>query len=306
MAVHWKSFVGRYPQNILAMKVSKGDIRGFFRKDMIIEPGEAAVLIKDGRIEEELTQTKLKSFGGGFSGWLERVTGKGEDELLLFVDTNPTDLEIPVTANSKDYTQIQGACTVRCQVNMGDAIKIVGLMKGANVLTKRELQNKIQNEMSATVFANRIANYSAEEFHGNINILKDMETSAAVEMRKTFEMWGLKLIKMFTNWGKSAHDELMEYRKAWDVYDARKDVVYESQIKQMDRDHGAIKKRAEQAHDLRLSGELNEMEVKQLWEDYSLEVDKRRRIHEVMLKKEEKRAEVDMEAMQFDEDKREL
>ncbi len=306
MAIHWKNFMGKNPANVLAMKIPKGQIKGFFKKEVIIEPGEAAVLIKDGRIEEELTQTKLKNFGGGFGGWLERVTGKGEDELLLFVDTNTMDLELPVKATSKDHTEINGTCTVRCQVNVSEAIKIIGAMEGKDTLTKTQLQNRIQSEMATAVLSNKIANYSADEFHGNINIIKDIETSASIEMRKTFELWGLKLIKMYTNWDKNAFDELMEYRNAWELYDARKDVKYEGEIKEMEKNHGILKKRAEQAHDQRLAGELNEIDVKRLWEDYAQEVDKRRRMHEIMLQKEEKKVQIEIDDMELKQDNKEI
>lgn len=257
MAKHWKNFVeGVRTEDIIAMKIPKGAIRGFSKQDIVIEPNEAAVIIRDGKIEDTLTQTKLKGFGGGFGGWLERISGKGEDEVLLFVDTGIKELEFLIKQTSKDFAEVQGVCTLRFQININDATKVIGLMSAKETLGKTDLEIKLRPELVANIFSPEIAKYNIDEFHGNINIVKGMENTAITQMKRTFETWGLSLVKLFTNWEKGAYDELMEYRRTMAMMEERKDIDMSGRLGDLRREHENLKKRQEYDYNLKL-GEVS-------------------------------------------------
>lgn len=215
MGRKWKDLVEDvgYSQDVIAKIVPKGDVRGLLKKDVIIDPGEVVVLIKDGKIEDVLTQTKLKDFGGGFGGWLQRAKGKGEDEILLFMVTTPIDLEMPVSATSKDYVETKGKCTVKVQLREENATKIFNLLQKEQFLTKIGLEDRILPEIDASVFQTMIPKYDAEEFRGNTDLIKEMETAVEVELRKTFDLYGVNLLKVFTALEPDAYDELIYDRK---------------------------------------------------------------------------------------------
>ena len=182
----WKHF-----ENELAWLVNKREIKGIIKQDIIIKPGEAAILIKDGKIEDIVTQTRLKNIGGGFTNWLAKKLSVGEDLELMFLDIKPFEIEYPLSATSKDYVDIKGTATVQLQFNLEEAAKVIGMVKAQPVyeekgiirkriehvgfetfLTTEDLEKRFEKEAKAMVFTTTISNYTASEFHGNLRISK--------------------------------------------------------------------------------------------------------------------------------------
>jgi len=120
------------------------------------------------------------------------------------------------------------------------------------VLTISGLENKIQSELIAMVFSNVIAKHTAEEFHGNIDIQKEMETTTTMELRKTLGLWGLDLIKMFSVWKEGAFDELMKYKGELEIHDGEQDMYNQSMIKVVQRRHDYNMNILESQWDLKL------------------------------------------------------
>jgi hypothetical protein len=233
----WKEFDNKgnvvNDVGMVARMMGQTDIHGILQQDVIVNPGEACVFIKDGKIEEIMTQTRLKNVGGGFMNWLKGKMSVGTNISLLFIDTTPIDLQFPIAATTKDYADIKGACTVRIQIIPENATKIINMMRRApakadmvpgflwdsvrtgQVLTKEVIQSRLSEELIATVFTAQIAQYTAPEFRGNVEILRNMENQAQVEMRKSLEMWGLSLLRLFTVWGKTDFDNVMAYQRGY-------------------------------------------------------------------------------------------
>ena len=255
MAPIWR---WRENPNVIAHLIPEKAIKGIIKRDVVLNPGEAALLIKDGKVEDVVTQTRLKRIGGGFGNWWTRYWGHESGTELLFLNTTPIDVEIPIDDNTglttKDRQKMYGKTTVRFQFLQEDVPKIINLMERRPLLSKDKLINRIHDELIAMVFASQIAKYDAEEFHGNVAIIKDMETTASVEMRKTFGIWGLHLLKMYTVWGKTAYDELREYQTELNtLYEKRKsytDVQYQERLDRLDRVHVEQKKAQEQKWDV--------------------------------------------------------
>ena len=104
-------------EEIVAQLVERDQIQGFL-KEALIGPGEAALLIRNGRIEDVLTQDKLSKLSGGLSNWISNKLGGGEAFQLLFVSTVPIDLELPIKGIlSKDHEEVNGTCTMRFQID---------------------------------------------------------------------------------------------------------------------------------------------------------------------------------------------
>ena len=220
---------------MVARMMGQSDIHGLLQQDVIVNPGEACVFIKDGKIEDIMTQTRLKNVGGGFMNWLRSKATATQNISLLFIDTTPIDLQFPISATTKDYADIKGACTVRIQIVPENATKIINMMRKAparqdmvpgflwdsvrtgQVLTRDVMQSRLNDELVATVFSAQIAQYTAPEFRGNVDILRGMEEQAQVEMRKTLDMWGLGLLRLFTVWGKTDFDGVMAFQRQYSM-----------------------------------------------------------------------------------------
>jgi hypothetical protein len=213
------------------------EIPGVLKRDVVLNPGEAAMIISHGKITEVATQTELKDIGGGFVNWLKRVTDIDSAVQLLFMVTTPIQCEIPLAYSTKDYQTMKGTAIVRFQLATSDAQKIINLIKKDTYMTISGLEDRIKSELFAMVFSNVIAKHESSEFHGNIEIQKEMEGTATVELRKTLSLWGLNLIKMFTVWEENAFDELMKYKADLAIYDAEQDSYHQSMMKNLRKEH---------------------------------------------------------------------
>lgn len=252
----------RDQRDVIARLVNERDIKGFFKRDVILNPGEAAMIIVQGKITDAVTQTELKKIGGGFINWIKRLTDMESGTQLLFMVTTPIELEIPISTTSKDYQTMKGTTTIRLQLTTTSAPKIINLIKRDEVLTSSGLEYKIQSELIAMVFSNVISKHTVEEFHGNIDIQKEMETTATVELRKTLGLWGLDLIKMFTVWKEGAYDELMKYKGDLAIHDGKQDAYNQSMIRLVQREHDYNMEISESQWDLALGDLKGEERIK--------------------------------------------
>ena len=241
----WKEYQPgalEFTEQVVARLIMRSDIHGVMASDLIINPGEAVVYIRDGKIEDVMTQTRLENAGGGFFNWLKTKFDMGEDVQMLFLDTAPFDLEFPVNTTSKDYIQVQGKQVVRVQLSTDGAAKLINLMNRTQfyadkakeknfiisffkgdytrinrVLLKAVVQAMLSDEIQSMVLTNEVSKVNAADLRGNTEVIKQIETTATIELRKTFEMWGFQVLKAFTVWGKNAYDAMMEYHRQYSL-----------------------------------------------------------------------------------------
>ncbi|MCK4613934.1 MAG: hypothetical protein KAU14_03950 [Thermoplasmata archaeon] len=222
-------------EGTVARMFEKGAIKGFRKQDIVLGPGEALIIIEDGKIDEVLTQTRLNGIAGGFRNWFARKTGIGKDTVFLFVDTRPFELDAPFEGTTKDYIPLKGQATVKMQINVNDAPRLLNFMKEylvptyrqkgifrkrevfdgfeteGRTLTRDVINNKILKEMSAKVFSPVIARHDAEEFHGDTRVVKDLQTEAMVQLRKTLDMWGILLQELYARFVETDYERTRMY-----------------------------------------------------------------------------------------------
>jgi len=116
-------------EDTVARMFDKSEIKGFRKQDIVLGPGEAMIIIEDGKIDEVVTQTRLKDMAGGFKNWFAKKVGVGKDTLFLFVDTRPFEVEAPMEGTTKDYIPIKGSVTMKMQINVNDAPRLLNFMK---------------------------------------------------------------------------------------------------------------------------------------------------------------------------------
>jgi hypothetical protein len=277
----WKEYdpqAAEFSAEVVARIITKADIHGVFASDVIINPGEAVVYIRDGKIEDVMTQTRLKDVGGGLSNWINNKFDRGEDVQLLFLDTAPFDLEFPVDTTSKDYIQMQGKQVVRVQLTTDDAPKLINLMNRTQfyidkakeknffkslfrsdftrtnrVLFKAVVESMMRDEVGATVITNEVSKVNSADFRGNMDLQRQIETTATLELQKTLSMWGFQVLKAFTVWGKSAYDEMMiahrQYSLGVEQWDLNQETQHQANLSKMRREYEDKRKVQEQYWD---------------------------------------------------------
>lgn len=125
-------------------------------KQISVGPNEAAVVIRNGKPEEPITQERVRKFGGGLFNALKSTVGGGEDVRVLFVQTSPVDLQIPFGGESlygldawagaraaaasragggqemlltKDDRPAMGVITLRFSFDLANAVKVFNLIR---------------------------------------------------------------------------------------------------------------------------------------------------------------------------------
>jgi len=90
MSINWQL----YGPSTLAARVEKNDLPrfGFHGRKIVIAPGEAAVVIRDGRVEEVLTAGNCQV--AGVLDRLSELVGRGADLQVVMVDILPFDLHV--------------------------------------------------------------------------------------------------------------------------------------------------------------------------------------------------------------------
>ena len=54
--------------------------------DLVIGPGETLVWIRDGKIEDIVTQTRLNNVAGGFRNWIASKSSGGKEIKMMIID----------------------------------------------------------------------------------------------------------------------------------------------------------------------------------------------------------------------------
>ena len=85
MATNWRV----YGSETVAAVLDKAELPGFYR-EAIVGPNEAALVIRNGKLEEVVTEVRLGT--SGFRDRLKGLMGRDSDAQVIFVDTSPFDL----------------------------------------------------------------------------------------------------------------------------------------------------------------------------------------------------------------------
>lgn len=103
MPTNWRV----YGKDTLASRLDRSDLPGFFRKTVVVGPGEAAIVMRDGQVQELLTESKMK-VAGVLDQFLSLFRG-GADIAVYFVDVSPIDLAIFLGESSQVSTAGQAS-----------------------------------------------------------------------------------------------------------------------------------------------------------------------------------------------------
>ena len=158
----WNNIGG---EEVIAQLVDRDQIPNFL-KEAIVGPGEAVMYIRNGKIEDVLTQDKLKVNRKGIIDWFQSKMGGGESVQLLFVSTVPINLTLQIGKStwkldpsgkpevdqngqpqwevqgilSQDNEEIKGTVTMRVQINQNNATRIINLMRSAEPYSRRAMR----------------------------------------------------------------------------------------------------------------------------------------------------------------------
>ena len=229
--------------------------------NLTLGPQESAVLVRDGQIEEVLTQQKLKNVAGGFGNWLgEKLSLKSNLDLLL-VDNKPFQIEIGAEGLTKDDIAQRGIAKMLLRIDHEKSNRLLGVLREKEVkrkdgffktkevvagyetyLTRSQVEQMLAEEARARVFRKVISRYEAKVLGSSSELDEEVATAARVELRKTLDLWGMSIENIYVDWSlnafqvwrtqrapttwarKAALDDTaheLEHRRKMDVEDAK-------------------------------------------------------------------------------------
>tara|TARA_B100000809_G_scaffold255199_1_gene293402 strand:+ start:644 stop:1768 length:1125 start_codon:yes stop_codon:yes gene_type:complete len=278
------------PDEELAKIFKRSELSTFWTTNisLIIEPGETLVWIRDGQIEETVTQTRLNNVAGGFRNWIASKNSGGKDIQMLIIDNKPFEIVIGADGYTKDDIEQTGVAKLTLRLNHEQANRLVGVLKEKAVkatkgffrkkevitgyetkLTRTDIEQMMAAEARAKVFGPVIKNFESTDF-GSRQLVGKVETAAQIELRKTLELWGMSLENIYVEWDRNAYQswksekapsiweekarresELTEAIHSEDISDVRSDSSRERLKKDSELDREGRKKDSELESEIR-------------------------------------------------------
>lgn len=219
---HWRED----PDEELARLIPTNKLTDFWTTNIhtVVEPGETAVLIKDGSIQEVLTQQRISNLAGGFGNWLTQKMAMDEKFDILMVDNKPFRIEIGVEGMSMDDVAQTGTAKLMLRLNHENSNRIIGVLREKAIkvkkgffrkrtvvegfetfLTRSSIEQMLAEEARAKVFRKVINKYHAKDLGNNAEVDEDVSTSLKIELRKTLDLWGMSIEDAFVNWSPNAY-----------------------------------------------------------------------------------------------------
>jgi len=219
---HWRED----PEEELARLIPTNELTDFWTSNIhtVVEPGETAVLIKDGNIEEVLTQQRISNIAGGFGNWLSQKLEAKEKFDILMVDNKPFRIEIGVEGMSADDVAQTGTAKLMLRLDHENSNRIIGVLREKAIkvkkgffrkrtvvegfetfLTRSSIEQMLAEEARAKVFRKVINKYNAKDLGNNAEVDEDVSTSLKIELRKTLDMWGMNIEDAYVNWSPNAY-----------------------------------------------------------------------------------------------------
>ncbi len=277
-------------------------------KEAVIGPAEYAIVIKDGRIEEILTQEKLTKLGGVWQRILRRFGG-GEDLQLLIIDTRPNKVSIPFDGYSSDRVHVAGKIEFTLRVSPENGVRVINLMKGTTIpdekwrirgwiwkrgryekdvmmkeLTWADITNKLESDVKTLVNVNVISQNKAKDFHEKLGDIMLLVNETINSLREYWKEYGIEIITFNIEFSKNAYEEVMRKAIEAEIAQKERDIEFFKRV-------GDLKTATEiEKEKMRLEHQIETLEV---FNKYDLE--KEIVQHEIELQKIVKDFERDLE-----------
>jgi hypothetical protein len=268
-----------YGEHTVAYLLTEPEVRGcasgFFKKKITVGPSEAAAIIRDGMIEDIVTQDKVTTSGflDGLKGWF----GGGKPDIqLMYADITPFDVGFDVQGITRDKEALNGEAMLRVHVDLNNAAGLHGLLKGKKGLAREDVLNAVNQELGARVFAAGIASHDAADFRGNNALLDQIENQARGELINTLSTWGLSLDRLVINWGLTEQDQADIAAKREEREGAIREFEHEREIREREREQEIRRIELANLQELRVAEEEGDQELL----DIALQGDLRRQAME--------------------------
>lgn len=207
-----------FGDSTLACLLAPSEVPGWLNKRVLVMPGECAVVIKNARVEEVITQERvklpgfLKDLGNKFAS----IVGRDEQIDVLMVDTSLRDLPLEVSFVAKDMEVVRGEAVGRMRIDLHSAPLLLqtikrnnasGSQKRPEALSVFDVQERLRVDWSARVIDPALVQYTSTEFRGNVKLLEDIEQASRAKLQALLSEWGIALESFAITWALTEAQE---------------------------------------------------------------------------------------------------
>ncbi len=250
-------------ERTIARMLTPQEIRTWLRNDLVVGPSEAAVLIKDGKAEEVITEERraLGNWADRNLPTFKRLFSTGTDYRAFVVSTLPFDLMFNVNMWTMDQQMISGQTTVRCSVLTDDAARLTAMLGRDNSIATFDLLNRIKPELASRIFQPAVAGKLHDEIRGNVAFLRELEDRAREELRQTLGAWSIRVDNITVVWGLTEQEKLEIARRAKQLEEEEKDFTQARMLRELERKAEAVRTAQQLALEQRKRVEAGELEI---------------------------------------------
>ncbi|MCJ2520242.1 MAG: zinc ribbon domain-containing protein [Candidatus Thermoplasmatota archaeon] len=175
-----------------AVRHEVGDIKGFFRKGIVVEQGTKAMFIQDGRLSGVLPAGKYDA--GGVLQRLKDLNVSGSSSVTL-VDESDVHLDLFVPdLMTKENVRVGAKARVTLQLS-GPEIFNVNFMKSRQAVSTHDLVEALVGE-AKNELQSKVREHSPDELEGNAELKKELQQDFEYGMRTSLERMGVKLVQV--------------------------------------------------------------------------------------------------------------
>jgi len=241
-------------------------------KQVVINPYEYAVIIKDGKIRETVTQEKLRGLSGGLMNRLGNWLGGGENFQLVWIDSAEKDIVLPISGRSSDYIDIgkdefgnvKGKCILRFRIVPDQAEKVPKLMRGRSVLTVADIIDRLGPELTGAIASNFISKYKASEFTENKDVVLKMTDKFIQEIGSVWSDFGIEMISLSIGFGENEYERIMVLAARTELRQKEMDIKFAEQIGNKGREERLKRELESFEHDTKKQFEQHGYDFKKL------------------------------------------
>jgi PGF-pre-PGF domain-containing protein len=207
-----------------------------FRRTATASPGEAVVVIRNGRVSGLQTEGQIRAVSA--VDRFRSVIGLGPDVRVLMVDTTPFSLSywledpnvprdrtdgeslgLPVLTS--DGQMVSAQINIELAVVPDESELLLQAMRGRASIGTYEVGRLLKDQLVAMAVGVQISTHKADELRGNSDLLRGIYEETKTQLESRLNGYGLRLIGLSINWGLTQREseQIAERRRESELAD---------------------------------------------------------------------------------------
>jgi RNA polymerase subunit RPABC4/transcription elongation factor Spt4 len=280
---HWRV----YGEDTVACRLSKTELPGFFRKRVTVGPGESAAVIKNGKVEKIVTESRESI--GGIGDKLASWFGGGCETDVIFFDNGPIEFslfsgqqtsssaavkggvsmsadgaleirrelsaaDLSISLLTADSVELSAVCIFRVAIDPDSAAALLRLMSKREVLASWDLAAFVKSEMLAKVLIPEVASVNSAVFRSDRVVAERIERSAMDKLAASLASIGFVLHDFSVTWGATQAEQAAVIKRQAEVEDDLAAFTHQRVICEMNRETELDRIRLQNLQELKTAG----------------------------------------------------